>query len=79
MIVERKITEIGWQIYGLIKAAGEFGISRKDIALALNKRWNVWDTVQIERLIDTNLVSAKLIPTGLNHMSEYVYTATETE
>ena len=71
-----RITDAGNQLLDLIRNAGDAGITRPQLAVALGKkRLNMWHEAQLKLLEDSGAVVVSTRPNArLNHILEYVYT-----
>lgn len=76
-----RITDTGNQLLDLIRGAGDAGITRPQLAVAMGKkRLNMWHEAQLQLLEDQGLIVVNMRPNSrLAHISEFVYRATGKE
>lgn len=69
------ITGKGLQLLDLIRAAGDVGVTRSQLAVGVGKsRLNKWDEAQLAKLEADGLVTVSTRPNArLAHITEYVY------
>ena len=74
------VSEAGEKLFALIQAAGEAGISRPQLTVAVGKkRLNLWDDAQLKRLEVEGRIAVTMRPSQRPHIMEYVYRATGKE
>lgn len=74
LIEAAKVTEVGQQLLGYIRQAGNDGLTRQKLSQQLGKNVNVWHVAQLKKLESEGLITIEL-RRKVGTIFEYIYRA----